>query len=750
MTDPNDPILAGLNPPQREAALAADGPVLILAGAGSGKTTVLIRRIAWLIQRRNTPPWSILAITFTNKAARELKERLESFLGGEGLDVWACTFHASCTRILRRNAERIGFPNSFTIYDTADSERAIKDILKAQNLPDEQFPPRSILHAMGRAKDTGQSPEALAAASGGDFRLHRIAAVYAAYQKKLLEAGAMDFDDLLYFTVRLLEECPDVLDYYQNRFRYVLIDEYQDTNQMQYRLASLLSGKRRNLCVVGDDDQSIYRFRGATLENILGFEAEYPDAKVIRLEQNYRSTGHILAAASGVISRNKGRKGKTLWTDQDAGAKLTVHLSPTESDEAAYIAHTIIEGRTRGQNWRDFAVLYRTNAQSNRIEDAFKRNGVPYRVFGGLRFFDRQEVKDMLAYLCVVLNPSDTLRLARIVNNPARGISPKTWEVVLQLAGRHGQTPFEIMRCAGSYPDLAKQAAALLSFTAIIEALRVRAENEPLVDFYDAVVHQTGYIAALEKKDNDESRQRIENVRELGSSVANYAENADEPTLAGFLEETALFTDIERYDGDADAAVMMTMHSAKGLEFPSVFVVGMEEGLFPGMRSIGEPEEIEEERRLCYVALTRARKHLTLTHADTRMLYGKTNRFPGSRFLNELPEGCFERKGLTFVGRGDAGEKHPPPVGGTLFTERGHGRYAPKPRPSFEKEGGLARPGDFPALQKGETVHHKAFGKGLVVDVKPMGGDALLEIAFDGVGTKRLMAKAAAGYLVKQ
>ena len=761
-----------MNPMQLEAVLTTEGP-LLLAGAGSGKTTVLINRIANLIRfgcaagsdelarpvteedvcflegelakpheenraaadelcaLHPAAPWSIIAITFTNKAANELKERLTAMLGPEANDVWAMTFHSACCRILRREIERIGYDRSFTIYDTADSERVIKEILRDRNLDEKTFPPRSVLGMISKAKDQMASPEAFAKDAGDDYRLKRIAELYKEYQSRLKASNAVDFDDIILLTVQILQQFEDVRDYYQRKFRYVLIDEYQDTNHLQYLLASLLAGRYENICVVGDDDQSIYRFRGATIRNILDFEKEYKGARVIRLEQNYRSTQSILDAANAVISNNHGRKGKKLWTNNGAGDNILFYEAYNESDEANFVANNILT-ESHGKNFKDFAILYRTNAQSNAMEYAFKRCGIPYRIIGGTRFFDRAEVKDMLAYLWVISNRADDLRLKRIINQPPRGIGAKTVETIERLCAASGKPLYSVVSDPYSYPAMERSAQKLMNFTVLIEECAELAQTLPLPDFYEELLIRTGYVKMLEEKDELENRTRLENVRELKSSIVNYVENADTPTLSGFLEEIALYTDIEQYDQDADAVVMMTMHSAKGLEFPNVYVIGMEEGLFPGMRSIGDPEEMEEERRLCYVAITRAKKHLTLTCAKQRMLYGRTSVNRHSRFIEEIPPELITGKKaeLPKTYQKPAQPQHQP----RAWTD------------SFQTRKTQAALPDF---RKGDMIVHDTFGRGMILSVLKMGNDAMLEIAFDQVGTKRLMACAAAARMHK-
>ena len=801
---------SNLNPCQRQGVLATEGPLLLLAGAGSGKTTVLIHRVANLLrfgrgsdtdeipipisedevqfleQYAAAPdaaqrplmeylcaveparPREVLAITFTNKAANELKERLGRMLGEEvAADVWASTFHSACVRILRRDIDRLGFDRSFTIYDSDDSKRVIKDIIKELELEEKSFPPREVQSIISRAKNDMQTPEDFAEQGKAinEWRKIRMGKVYTLYNKKLRDANALDFDDLLWHTVRLLETAGDVREYYQRKFRYILIDEYQDTNALQYRLAALLTNQAKNICVVGDDDQSIYRFRGADITNILSFERQFRGARVIRLEQNYRSTQNILDAANAVIRHNQGRKGKTLWTENGRGELVTVKTTYNESDEANFVLGQIMMYYRRGGNWGDCAVLYRTNAQSNAMEYACKRNGVPYKIYGGLKFFDRAEVKDMLAYLCVINNPTDDLRLRRIINVPARKIGAATVDKAQLIAARYGLTLYDVLCRAEEFPELKSSAAKLKPFTDMIEEMRRRLPDCPLPEFYDYVCERSGYAPALREKDDVESRGRLENVQELKSSILTYLENAEgtEPSLSGFLDEIALYTDLDsRADGD-NCVTMMTMHAAKGLEFPQVFVVGMEEGLFPGNRAMGDGAEMEEERRLCYVAMTRAREKLTLTNARQRTLYGRTTPCMPSRFLNEIPEENMEWLSKPQP-RSESWEERDSDYG-----DRGYGSYggygqrsaAPvvtRREPAEPKAGALrSAAGASKAapkaaaprmqIQAGETVEHDAFGRGLVLSVRAMGGDALVEVAFDSVGTKKLMLKMAAQHL---
>jgi len=772
---------------QRDAVMTTEGPLLLLAGAGSGKTTVLINRVANLIRfgrgsdsnevpdtvteedvlfLENLPvlmsdfdrsraeclcalepavPWSIIAITFTNKAANELKERLERILGTGAQDVWAMTFHSACCRILRREIERLGYSRSFTIYDTADSERLMKDIIKDMGLDDKTFPAKYVLSVISREKDRMVTPDELLnrAETTGDVRLLHTAKAYKTYQTRLKDNNALDFDDIIFKTVELLQENEDIRTYYQRKFRYVLVDEYQDTNHMQYLLTSLLAGGYENICVVGDDDQSIYRFRGATIENILNFEKQYRGSRTIRLEQNYRSTQSILNAANAVISHNLGRKGKRLWTANGSGDPITVYEAYDEGAEANFVAGQIISG-SKGKNFKEYAILYRTNAQSNALEFAMKRNGIPYRVIGGMRFFERAEIKDMLSYLSVVNNRSDDLRMQRIINNPPRGLGAKTMEVAGRLAQAEGKPLYSIVSDPYSYAPLEKSAKKFLQFSVLIEELdRLLEDGMSLPEFYDEVLTRTGYMAMLEAKPTEENKTRLENVRELKSSIHAYVQNAEIPTLAGFLEEIALYTDIEQYNEGDDAVVMMTMHAAKGLEFPHVFLVGFEDGLFPGMRAIGDYEEMEEERRLCYVAITRAKETLTISYAKQRMLYGRTNASLSSRFLREIPEDMVVHKGA-FHRRAEQS---------TFDYGMQQYRSQPYQEPARKREIPLyatASPKPVPIeLNKGDMVQHTAFGRGMVLSVMKMGGDALLEIAFDDIGTKKLMAKTASAHMKK-
>ncbi len=771
---------AGLNPMQRKAVMATEGALLILAGAGSGKTTVLINRIQNLMRfgkasdsdeipenagtadidvmaklddeaRRTAAfepvePWRILAITFTNKAADELKARLSKMLGEAGADVWASTFHSACVRILRRDADRLGFTSSFTIYDSADSQSLIKHILRDFDLDDKKYPPRMLLSEISRAKDDCCSPEQYYARAKamGDARRVKIAEIYAEYSRRAFAAGAMDFDDLIYYTVKLLNENEDVCQYWQKRFKYILIDEYQDTNKLQYMLASKLAEGWGNICVVGDDDQSIYKFRGATIENILSFEDEYEGCRVIRLEQNYRSTGHILGAANAVIKNNLGRKGKELWTKGDMGDKPELYVADNEHDEARFVASQILGLYGKGSCWGDNAVLYRMNAQSHQIEQAFKRNGIPYKIFGGTGFFDRAEIKDMLAYLCVIASPDDDLRLGRIINNPPRGIGAKSIETAAAIAHENNCSLFSVISKADLYPELSRSAPRMLLFAGMMNELIAQKDELAPDLLYDQLVERTGYLRMLEEKHTVEDDARAQNIKELKSSIINYKSETEAPTLEGYLADVALYTDMDNYDENSDCVVMMTMHSAKGLEFPNVFVVGCEEGIFPGIKAIGEADEMEEERRLCYVAITRAKKRLFLSCARQRMLFGRTTANRVSRFIDEIPEEHLEKrnipKGYGYSERSQVQKEFSFRAPSQQSNKRPVAPPAAAPKPNTAEK---------PQFSVGDRVCHKAFGEGKLVKMSPMGNDYLIEIEFDSGTAKKLMLRAAALHMVK-
>lgn len=779
-----------MNDRQQEAVFHTEGALLILAGAGSGKTTVLVNRIAQMVAfgrgfQEETlpetlteedwqalqdcaagsreaddnikslcaadpcPAWRILAITFTNKAAGELKERLGRMLGEEGEEVMASTFHSFCARIMRREGEQLGYSSHFTIYDTDDSRRLMKECMKTLNVEEKVLGHKAILAEIGRAKDSLITPDDYAAQAGSDYRKQKIGACWKAYQERLKQADAMDFDDLLCQTVRLFQQFPETLQKYQRRYRYIMVDEYQDTNHAQYQLISLLAAGHGNLCVVGDDDQSIYKFRGATIENILSFEDEFSDCAVIRLEQNYRSTSHILDAANAVISKNQNRKGKTLWTENGEGDLIQWHTTENEDEEGRLIADTILDEVEKGRRYSDFAVLYRANAQSNAIERALVKSGVPYRIIGGHRFFDTREVRDAMAYLRVINNPEDGVSLRRIINEPKRGIGDTTMDNAASIADGLGVSLYEVLLHAEDYPALSRAAGKIHQFTEMMETLRRMNEQEDgsVSALYEEMLETTGYLAMWERAGEAEAG-RVDNLKELASSLKDYERNSDEdfPRLYGFLEEAALMTDVDNYDAGADTVILMTIHAAKGLEFPVVFLPGMEDGIFPGMPSLFDPEEMEEERRLCYVAVTRAKQKLFITNARSRTLYGTTGRNRASRFLEDIPAELTDRRDHTqsavqvSFGTGRI-------IGGaydtrtTVYKTRAAHSAAPTTSGRTVTVG-TARPAaaSSESWSEGERVSHKVFGEGVIQKVSPMGNDSLLQISFDKAGVKKIMA----------
>ena len=770
---------ARMNDRQKQAVFTVNGPLLILAGAGSGKTTVLINRIANILRygdaynstylhddldendiaaykayiENGTPlttetqehlsvsacaPWRIMAITFTNKAAGELKDRLCAMLGETANDIWASTFHSTCARILRRDGERIGYSSHFTVYDTDDQRRLMKSILKELDISEKNITPKSILNEISRAKDSLISPAEYALTVGDDFRLKIISRAYTTYQKRLEDADAMDFDDLINKVVELFKKCPDVLEYYQNRFRYLMVDEYQDTNHAQYTFVRMLAEKSGNLCVVGDDDQSIYKFRGATIENILSFENTFQNATVIRLEQNYRSTQNILDAANAVIEHNTERKGKTLWTQNGTGAMIHLHTAENETDEAERITKIILDGVAAGRKFSDYAVLYRMNSQSLTFERNFAKSGVPHRIIGGTRFYERREIREMIAYLSVINNPSDEMRLRRIINTPKRSIGDRSVEVAAQIGQQTGETLFEVVSHAKDYPVLSRAANKMTLFAAQMQGLIELNNDEEVTlgELYDELVERIDYLNFLKTDDPESAEDRAANVQELASNLRRFEEENPEGTLSDFLEEVSLITDIDNYDNNADSVVLMTVHSAKGLEFPVVFLPGMEENIFPGMASVYVPSEVEEERRLAYVAITRAKEELYIFHAESRMIFGMTNRNRVSRFVEEIPE--------TLVEHTRSRDYSTRPVSMPSFGGAKPFGEAPKIKSVAEAGGFTPKPRVKPApagtYRVGDTVLHKAFGTGLIVSATPMANDTLLEVAFDKVGTKKLFA----------
>lgn len=787
--------LEGLNPQQREAVFTVNGPLLVIAGAGSGKTTVLVRRIAQIIRYGNAyfsdrvpqniteayvndleaaaelsaediipvldefavepaAPWNVLAITFTNKAANEIKARLTTMFGDPDIagDVWAGTFHSVCMRIIRQYADRIGYTRQVTIYDTDDQKKALSKAMKSANVDDKQFPLKTVAGVISRAKEKLLTPDAYALENGGGYREREFAKVYSAYQSMLKSSNAMDFDDIIMQTVILLRENDDVRKYYAHKFRYVCVDEYQDTNLAQFELCSLFASEWRNIMVVGDDDQSIYRFRGATIENILSFDRHYPDAKTIKLEQNYRSTSTILNAANAVIAKNESRHAKTLWTSNDAGALISYRVAEDQMSESRMIADVILKHvATDKYTYRDFAVLYRVNAQASSIERTFAKSGIPYRIYGGLRFADRKEIRDTVAYLQVINNHADRERLLRIINEPKRKIGAKTLEAVEDIANETGMSMFDVMSRASSYTALLRAAPVLEAFTATINELgEILAAGCPLDAFTRQVLDKTGYMQMLLDAGKEEA-ERVDNVNEFISGIMEYMKSTEEPTLTGFLEENALVADVDRFDENADAVVLMTIHSAKGLEFPVVLIPGMEEGIFPSSQAIMEPEELEEERRLAYVAITRAKKELFILRAKMRTMYGRTQFNAASRFIEDIP--------AEYINEEEEYEKNNAPDGRVpfraSFDEEGNVTYsartmrtpavrhraasAVQDKLTVNQSPAVSRSKTCESFEPGSRVLHPVFGEGEIISVKQMGADRLYEVVFDRVGTKKLM-----------
>ena len=755
-----------LNEPQREAVYHTDGPLLILAGAGSGKTRVLTHRIAYLIGERGVNAWNILAITFTNKAAEEMRQRVDNLVGFGAESVWVSTFHSACVRILRRFIDRLGYENHFTIYDTDDQKTLIKEVCRKVDVDTKVFKERSLLSAISSAKNEMILPDEFELNAGGDFAKMKIAKVYREYETQMRANNALDFDDLLVKTVQLLQTQPDVLESYQERFRYIMVDEYQDTNTVQFQLVSLLAGKYKNLCVVGDDDQSIYKFRGANIRNILDFEHEFPDAKVIKLEQNYRSTGNILNAANSVIANNRGRKEKSLWTENGEGELIRLRQFDTAFDEADYIGEDIKNAVRQGGSYNDSAVLYRTNAQSRLLEEKFIAMNIPYKIVGGVNFYARREIKDLLAYLKTIDNGRDDVAVRRIINVPKRGIGLTTINRIQESATERGIGFYEALLAPELIAGVGRSATKLDSFAALIEYFKTLAEEMNITDLLQEVIEKTGYIESLENEDKEEAKTRKENIDELISKAATYEESCqdkdEKATLSGFLEEVALVADIDSLDEDQEYVVLMTLHSAKGLEFPRVYLAGMEDGLFPGYMSInaGDREELEEERRLCYVGITRAEQELTLTSARRRMVHGETQYNPMSRFVKEIPrelldtgnkkftqetempaqQNTYARAREAFRAQAFAGA-----LGGmTPAKNQGVGKplTGSQALASLQKGSQLAAGGNGPlGYEVGDRVRHVKFGEGTVTDIKEGGRDHEVTIEFDSVGTRKMFAK---------
>ena len=759
-----------LNEPQKEAVFHTEGPLLILAGAGSGKTRVLTHRIACLIDEKGVNPWNILAITFTNKAAGEMRQRVDSLVNFGAESIWVSTFHSMCVRILRRFIERLGYDNRFTIYDTDDQKTLMREVCRKVDIDTKMFKERSLLSTISSAKNEMILPDEFELNAGGDFGRQKIAKVYREYEAQLKSNNALDFDDLLVKTVQLLETQPDVLEYYQERFRYIMVDEYQDTNTVQFRLVSLLAGKYKNLCVVGDDDQSIYKFRGANIRNILDFEHEFPDARVIKLEQNYRSTGNILNAANGVISHNKGRKEKTLWTDNGEGDKVHLRQFDTAYDEAEFIAEDIRREVREGASYNDNAVLYRTNAQSRLFEEKFIAMNIPYKIVGGINFYARREIKDLLAYLKTVDNGQDDLAVRRIINVPKRGIGLTTINRIQESATERGIGFYEALLAPEMIPGVGRSASKLDSFAALIEYFKGRLGQESITDLLREIIEKIGYIESLEAEDKVEAESRIENIDELLNKAAAYEEDCqdrgEEPNLSGFLEEVALVADIDSLEEDQDYVVLMTLHSAKGLEFPHVYLAGMEDGLFPSYMTItsDDNEDLEEERRLCYVGITRAERELTLTCARRRMVRGETQYNKLSRFVKEIPMELID------TGNKKIEKETEIPVQNTYS----HAKQAFRAQPFAAQFGGYgsgrasgmsgtaggtgkgAGKQPFSALQKGsqltagkggklsygvgDRVRHVKFGEGTVLEIKEGGRDYEVTVQFDSAGVRKMFA----------
>lgn len=725
-------LLEKLNDMQQKAVTTTDGPLLVLAGAGSGKTRVLTHRIAYLIENNNVAPWNILAITFTNKAAKEMAERVESLIGEAAQDMWVRTFHSACVKILRRDIDRIGYSRSFNIIDADDQKSLVKECLKELRFEEKEFPPKAIMSEISSAKDKLLTPAEYKAEFYTDFRKGQIARIYELYQKKLEVSNDLDFDDLIMLTVRLFKEAPDVLSYYQNKFRYILVDEYQDTNKAQNELIIMLAKEHRNLCVVGDDDQSIYKFRGADISNILGFEEEFENAKVIKLEENYRSTQNILNAANGVIDHNMGRKQKKLWTQNGEGEKITLYNGNNEHDEARFIGEKIKELNSNGESYNDFVVLYRMNAESRVVEDTLIRMAIPYKVVGGLRFYDRKEIKDLTSYLRLIQNPTDNVAFRRIVNEPKRGIGDTTVDKIIDFGESAGVSAFEVCRNIADYPELSRAAAKIGAFVEIIEELcNTREKQESLEEFVKYVLEKSGMISALEAEDTVESRTRIENLKEFLSMVQETVKENPETRLEDLLENISLVADIDNYDEAQETVTLMTLHSAKGLEFKNVFLIGMEEGLFPGVRSLGTSEEMEEERRLCYVGITRAKVRLFLSYTNTRTLFGMTKYNMMSRFLKEIPKELLNEESATRAKVEDFGFTYTkkPTMDKSMFANSDV-----KPQtPVVESKVSLN-------FEPGDRVMHRKFGEGTVLEAKAIGADMFLRVKFDTVGEKNLMA----------
>lgn len=745
----------GLNIEQKKAVLHGDGPLLVLAGAGSGKTRVLTHRIARLVEELGVAPWNILAITFTNKAAKEMKDRLSSLIGASVNDMWVSTFHAMCVRILRREITKLGYDSNFVIYDSADQQTVIKECIKQLNISDKQYTPKGCIERIGRAKDEFLTPDEFITANSGNYYDVMVGEVYKLYQKKLKDNNALDFDDLIMMTVQLLQQYPSVLEYYQNKFRYILVDEYQDTNKAQYLLVNLLARKYKNLCVVGDDDQSIYGWRGADVTNILDFEKDYADCTTIKLEQNYRSTPSILSAANSVIKNNKGRKVKELWTANDELDKPVLCSVDDAYEEARYVAGEIEKSiRDEEYTYSDCAILYRTNAQSRAFEDIFMREAIPYKIFGGLKFYDRKEIKDCVSYLRTILNPYDNVSLSRIINVPKRGIGATSIERVAELATQNECSLYEIISHVEEYPELARAATKFKSFAGMIKGLRVLAGTMTVSALFQEVLDVTGIIREYEAEKTEEANARIDNIKELKTVAIEFERQAEDEdgdcSLEAFLAQISLVSDIDSMEADSGAVTLMTMHSAKGLEFPVVFLVGMEDGIFPSYRSLDDAEKLEEERRLAYVGITRAMKKLFITNAFARTMYGKTERYNKSRFLDEIPEtilnvinmssnrNYFASEPVTrgFSGVGISPKKPVVSGFGKVDTSKNAGAFGVG---GISKGFGASQPKKLVEVNVGDKVSHPKFGVGIVSKLSGEPPKQMVEINFEQYGMRRLM-----------
>lgn len=725
-------ILEKMNPMQAEAVQYTEGPLLILAGAGSGKTRVLTHRIAYLIEEKQVAPWNIMAITFTNKAAQEMRQRVDGLLGSGAESVWVSTFHSACVRILRRYIDRIGYDNRFTIYDTDDAKTVIKRVMKKLNMDSKLYKERGVLAKISHAKNEMITAALFREQAGSEYSDKKIADAYAAYEEELKKNNALDFDDLLLKTVELFDACPEVLENYQNRLRYLMVDEYQDTNTVQFRFVNQLAARYRNLCVVGDDDQSIYKFRGANIRNILEFEKYFPDAKVVKLEQNYRSTQNILDAANGVIANNKGRKVKRLWTENAAGDKVSLRQFDTGYAEAEYVTDEIAGAVSRGsRRYSDFAVLYRTNAQSRMFEEKMLMAGIPYKIVGGVNFYARREIKDLLAYLKVIDNAQDDVAVQRIINVPRRGIGAATITRVSAYADMTGLNFFDAMLEAEHIPGIGRTISKITSFTNFILRLRVESQYGSVERLLEKIIEETGYVKELEAEGTDEAKTRIENIDELISKVATYEGENEETTLSGFLQEVALVADIDSVDPSSDYVLLMTLHSAKGLEFPCVYLTGMEDGVFPSYMTItsDKEEDLEEERRLCYVGITRAKEHLTMTSAKMRMVRGETQYNRVSRFVREVPRELLDYGRTPLAPEPKPKQRQSSPDGGFSFKL---GDFKPKQFTVTKAE--------HLDYAVGDRVRHVKFGVGIVTEIKDGGKDYEVTVNFDKYGVKRMFA----------